>query len=76
MYNKNENENLDIHIDDCDFTLQLYTCFLAARIHTLRGVCELTESELFRMVRGNLGQKSLDELKTFLASKGLSLRTN
>ena len=66
-----ERNPLTFTIDELNFTLRTNNCLKRAGIHTLSELCNMTENEL-KQVR-NLGQHSLEEIKTRVAEYGLSL---
>lgn len=68
--------NLDQSIKSCEeLTVRTRNCILAERINTtVRDLTEMTEVDILKMTA--MGKKSLNEIKLFLANKGLSLKVH
>lgn len=60
-------------VDDLELTVRSANCLKAEDIHFIGDLVQRTEYELLKTP--NLGKKSLNEIKSVLASKGLALGT-
>lgn len=58
-------------VDDLELTVRSANCIKAENVHYIGDLVQRTEAELLKTP--NLGKKSLSEIKTVLAERGLSL---
>ena len=63
---------LDRTIEELDLSVRSYNCLKRAGINTVFDLTEKTEPEMMKV--GNLGRKSLEEVKVKLADLGLGLK--
>ncbi len=63
---------LDMAIEELEFSVRSYNCLKRANINTIGELTEKTEDEMMKV--RNLGKKSLEEVKSKLAEKGLALK--
>ena len=63
---------LEMAIEELEFSVRSYNCLKRASIHTIAELTEKTEDEMMKV--RNLGKKSLEEVKSKLAERGLSLK--
>ena len=61
----------DMRVEDMPLVVRTKNCLLAERILTMQDLLQWTENELLRTP--NLGRKSLNEIKEYLASRGFYL---
>lgn len=67
------NENLYRSVSELELSVRSINCLQNAKIETIGDLVQKTESEMLKTK--NFGRKSLNEIKTILASMGLSLGT-
>jgi DNA-directed RNA polymerase subunit alpha len=63
---------LEMAIEELEFSVRSYNCLKRANINTIGELTEKTEDEMMKV--RNLGKKSLEEVKSKLAERGLSLK--
>jgi DNA-directed RNA polymerase subunit alpha len=65
------NENLNRSVEELELSVRSYNCLKNAQIQTIGELVQKTEQEMLKTK--NFGRKSLNEIKTILATMGLSL---
>jgi DNA-directed RNA polymerase subunit alpha len=65
------NENLDKSVEELELSVRSYNCLKNANIRTIRELVQKTEAEMLKTK--NFGRKSLNEIKEFQSTMGLSL---
>ena len=66
--------NLDVTIDELDFSVRSYNCLKRAGINTVRDLINKSEDDMIKV--RNLGRKSLEEVIEKLHSMGLGFSEN
>lgn len=66
-----QNENLYRSVSELELSVRSINCLQNAKIETIGDLVQKTEAEMLKTK--NFGRKSLNEIKTILASMGLSL---
>ena len=66
-----ENSHVNRSISDLELNVRAVNCLLNSNIETVGQLVQKTEAEMMKMK--NFGKKSLQEIKTVLASLGLTL---
>jgi DNA-directed RNA polymerase subunit alpha len=67
-----EHDEADLPVEALNLSVRSYNCLKRAGISRISELLDLTEDEILRM--RNFGKKSLEEIKSVLAERGLSLR--
>ena len=65
------NHNLDLCVEELDLEVRLYNCLKNAHINTVGELVQKTEQEMLK--NKNFGRKSLNDIKTVLATMELHL---
>jgi DNA-directed RNA polymerase subunit alpha len=63
---------LEMAIEELEFSVRSYNCLKRANINTIGELADKTEDDMMKV--RNLGKKSLEEVKSKLAERGLALK--